>query len=278
VSVLGLGTANMGEGPQSTEECAAVFAEAIDRGINYIDTARIYGNAETALGRVLKTRRERVFLVTKCMTDTEADARASFEKSLAELGVEHVDLLHLHSTGDRDVEKVLGEGGAWGYLQRMKKEGRTRFVGITGHNRPAKFLRLLDTGAVDVMMVAMNFVDRHTYGFEHKVLPRARELGTGVMAMKVYGGIRGGFAFTRVRRPSQMDPAFLQIAMRYALGLDGVTGVVVGAHDAGELRQNIRFALSAPALSDPEREALERHGREVAQQWGPRFGPVAEQG
>lgn len=208
VSILGLGTASMGEGPQTVPQCASVFAEAIDRGINYIDTARIYGNAETALGQVLKTRREKTFLVTKCMTDTRKQAQKSFEKSLAELGVDHVDLLHLHSTGDRDLDKVLGDGGAWEYLLEMKKQGKTRFLGITGHNRPPKFLRMLETRQVDVLMCAMNFVDRHTYGFEEKVLPRARELGTGVMAMKVFGGIRGGFAFTKVRRPSQLDPIF----------------------------------------------------------------------
>src|SRR5688572_12907905 len=91
VSVLGLGTATMGEGPQDVEECASVFAEAIDRGISYVDTARIYGDAETALGRVLKTRRDKIFLATKSMTDTREEAQKSFEQSLRELGVDHVD-------------------------------------------------------------------------------------------------------------------------------------------------------------------------------------------
>lgn len=275
VSVLGLGTATMGEGPQEVEECAAVFAEAIDRGINYVDTARIYGDAETALGRVLKTRRDKVFLVTKCMTDTREDAQKSFEQSLRELGVGNVDLLHLHSCGDRDLDKVLGPGGAWEYLLEQKKQGKTRFLGITGHNRPEKFLRMLETDQVDVMMVAMNFVDRHTYNFEETVLPAARKRGVGVMAMKVFGGIQGGFKFTRVKRPSQMDPIHLQIAVRYALGLEGVTGAVIGVKDTGELEQNIRFALGGPPLSGPELEALDTHGKRIAKEWGPRFGPVS---
>jgi hypothetical protein len=275
VGILGLGTACMGEGPQTADECAAVFAEAVDRGINYVDTARIYVDAEAALGKVLKTRRDKIFLVTKCMTDTRAEAQKSFEESLRQLGVEHVDLLHLHSTGDRDLDKVLGPGGAWDYLLEMKKQGKTRFVGITGHNRPLKFLRMLETQQVDVMMVAMNFVDRQTYGFEDKVLPKARELGVGVMAMKVFGGIRGGFAFTRQVRPSQMDPIYLQIAARYSLSLEGVTGVVIGVHSAEELRQNIRFVLNAAPLSERERESLAVHGKRIAEDWGPRFGPVS---
>ncbi len=275
VSILGLGTADMGEGPQDVKTCVAVFSEAIDRGISYVDTARIYGNAEEALGQVLKTRRDKVFLVTKCMTNSRTSARQSFETSLKKMGVDHVDLLHLHSTGDRDLDSVLSSSGAWEYLLEMKKAGKTRFLGITGHNRPHKFLRMLDTKQVDVMMVAMNFVDKHIYGFEDKVLPRAREVGTAAMAMKVYGGIRGGFSFNRQRRPSQMDPIYLQIAMRYSLSLEGVTGVVVGCHDAIELRQNIRYALHAPPLSKNEQEALRKHGERIAPAWGPRFGPAS---
>ena len=110
VTILGLGTACMGEGPQSTDECVRVFSEAIDRGVRYVDTARIYRNAETALGQVLRTRREEVFLVTKCMTDSREEAQKSFETSLRELQVESVDLLHLHSTGGRDIDQVLGAG------------------------------------------------------------------------------------------------------------------------------------------------------------------------
>ncbi len=274
VSLLGLGTACTGEGPQTTAECVEVYSEAIDRGINYIDTARIYGNAEEALKGVLKTRRDDVFLVTKCFTDTAAEAQESFETSLRTMGVDHVDVLHLHSAGDRDLDRVLAPGGAWEYLLKMKESGKARFLGITGHSRPANFVRMLDTKQVDVMMVAMNFVDRHVYGFEEKVLPRARELGTGVMAMKVFGGILGGFAFNRQRRPSQMNPAFLQIAARYSLSLEGVTGVVIGCHDTSELRQNIRYVLNAPPLSEAELAALKSHGERLAAEWGPRFGPV----
>jgi len=274
VSILGLGTACMGEGPQDVKECASVFSEAIDRGITYVDTARIYGDAETALGQVLKTRRDKVFLVTKAMVDTREDAEKSVETSFRELGVEHVDLLHLHATGDRDLDRVLAPGGVWDYLNKLKEQGKARFIGITGHNRPEKFLRVLATGQVDVMMVAMNFVDRHVYGFEDKVRPEALKHGTGVMAMKVFGGIRGGFAMNRQRRPSQMDAAFHRVAISYALGLEGVTGIVVGVHDADELRQTIRNVVSSTPLSPVELAALDVHGKRIAVEWGPRFGPV----
>src|SRR5262245_28609595 len=110
VSILGLGTACMGEGPEDADECAVVFSGAIDVGITCIALARMYVDAQTALKKVLPTRRDKVFLGTKCMTDTREEAEKSFETSLREMGVDHVDLLHLHSTGDRDLDKVLGPG------------------------------------------------------------------------------------------------------------------------------------------------------------------------
>lgn len=275
VSIMGLGTSPIGRGPQTIEECVSVFSEAIDRGINYIDTARRYKKSEEALGRVLKTRRDKVFLVTKCLSDTRKEAQESFETSLRHLGVDHVDLLHLHSTGNRDIDVVLGEGGAWEYFLEMKKQGKARFLGITGHSRPQLFLRMLATDQVDVMMVAMNFIDRYIYGFEEKVVPTAIEHKTGIMAMKVFGGPRGGFDRTKVRLPSQLDPIHLQIAVRYALGLEGVTGVVLGVQSQEELRQDIRYVLNAPPLSEKENEALDRHGKRLANSWGPRFGPIS---
>ena len=274
ITALGLGTAPMGEGPASVGDCIRVYSEAIDRGIRYVDTARIYGKAEDALGEVLKTRREQVVLATKCMCDERAKAEESFHESLRRLGVDSVDILHLHSTGDRDLDKVLAPGGVWEFFRAMKKEGKARFLGITGHNRPAKFVRMIETGDVDVLMCALNFADRYTYGFEDKVLPAARAQGTGILAMKVFGGIRGGFAYVRERRPSQMQELYLQNSVRYALEISGVAGLVIGVHDSEELRQNLAFVKSYTPLSAKERASLETHGRRLAEDWGPRWGPV----
>src|SRR4029453_15109081 len=109
--------------------------------------------------------------------------------------------------------------------------------------------RMLRTDQVDVMMVAMNFVDRHTYNFEKPVLPQARKRGGAIMAMKGFGGIQGGFKFNRMKRPSQMDPIYLQIAVRYALSLEGVTGAVIGIRGVGGLEKTLPSALGGPPLS-----------------------------
>lgn len=281
VTILGLGTAPMGHRNRNRPDLPPliqVFSEAIDRGINYVDTSRVYGRAEEALGEVLKTRRQKIFLASKVMADSYEGAERVFEESMKWLKVEHLDLLHLHSAGTKNVDRVLDEKkGAWAFLRKMKEKGRTRFLGLSGHNRPANFVRIMEeTGEVDVIMVAMNFVDRHIYGFEDRVLPLARKQGVGVMAMKVYGGIRGSFRnYGAVNpHPAQMDGSLLPDAIRYALSLEGVTGMVIGPHNMDQLRSTIQMVLAAKPLSEEEMRKLLERGRPLAREWGPRFGQV----
>jgi hypothetical protein len=279
VSILGLGTACLGHQNDNNPEISkliGVFGEAIDRGINYVDTGRIYGRAEEALQTVLKTRREKVFLVTKVWANTFEEAEKSFGESLKKLGVDHVDVLHLHSAGDKEIDKVLGQGGSWEFLEKAKADGKTRFLGITGHSRPANFVRLLETGKVDVMMVAMNFVDRHIYGFEEKVLPVARKHKTGVMAMKVFGGIKGGFRNypSKTPFPAQMPQELHKRSIAYAKALEGVTGVVIGVHSREQLLENIQNVVETKPLGREEFEKLCEEGKALATGWQARFGPV----
>lgn len=280
VSILGLGTALLGHQNNNQPEVAkliAVFSEAVDRGINYLDTARIYGGAEEALKAVLKTRRDKVFLVTKVWGDSAQEAEKSFHESLAKLGVESVDLLHLHSTGNRDVDKVLGPAGAWEFFEKARKAGKARFLGITGHSRPLQFVKILETGKVDVLMCAMNFVDRFIYGFEEKVLPVAIKHKTGVMAMKVYGGVTGGFQNYGAPKPfpAQLAAEHHVRSIAYVKALPGVTGMVIGAHTAEQLRENIRRVVETKPLNKDELALALEDGKKIAAGWEARFGPVA---
>jgi hypothetical protein len=135
---------------------------------------------------------------------------------------------------------------------------------------------ILETGQIDVVMMAMNFVDRYVYGFEEKVLPVANRLQVGVACMKVFGGIRGGFSAADGPNPgAQMDSAFIERAIRYALGLPGVATLVIGPHTVEQLRQNAGLVQGYKPLSDEEQTALASLGRQLAQQWGAHYGPVA---
>jgi predicted aldo/keto reductase-like oxidoreductase len=274
---LALGTWPCGKSKTvDTPGVTAIVNEALELGINFIDTAHNYGNAEEGIGKALGKRRDEVFLTTKVFADDAEEARISFEESLRALRTDHVDLLYLHSVGSRDVEKATGADGALTYLLQQKKAGKTRFVGISGHSRVETFVPLIESDEIDVMMVAMNFVDRYIYGFEEKVLPVAIKHNVGVACMKVFGGIRGGFGIAEGPNPGpQMNAKFLEQAVGYAMGLPGVATLVIGPHTVEQLRQNVHLVSNYRPLSDEQRAELATIGRELAGRWGEHYGPVA---
>jgi len=276
VSVLALGTAPCGQSRSvDTPTVTAIVRAAIDAGINFVDTARIYGNAEEGIGKALAGRRDAVFLTTKVWADDAAGARKSLDTSLRTLQTDHVDLVYLHSMGNRHAGRAWKADGALTYLLKQKETGKTRFVGISGHSRVETFVPVIETGRIDVVMCAMNFVDRYTYGFEEKVLPVARKQNMGIACMKVFGGIRGGFgAYGGPNPGSQLESRYRNQAVRYALGLPGVATLVIGPHTVDQLHHNIRMAKDDRPLTSAEQVELEQLGHQLAAQWGPRFGPV----
>ena len=275
VSILGLGTAPVGEGPVDVQEGIKIFGQAIDRGVTYIDTARIYGNAEEILGHLVPKRRDNLFIVTKVSTDNAERAERSLGESLRMLKIDHIDLVHIHSIGSKNIDRVLANDGVLEYLLKQKKAGKIRFIGISGHNRPPNFVRMLKTDQIDVIMCVMNYADRNIYDFESKVLPEARKRNVGCVAMKVYAGIKGGF---RNHRSGYIgcvtEPTYLPNAMAYALDLEGVSVAVVGPYTVEQSVQNVQFARKYKPLSNEQRTSLLEYGRKLAPSLGPRYGAI----
>jgi predicted aldo/keto reductase-like oxidoreductase len=280
VSILTLGTAPCGQSKfVSSRQVADIVNTAVDEGINFIDTARIYGCAEEGIGLALGCRRKEVFLATKVWADTITEAEERFGQSLKLLKTEQVDLLYFHSLGSRDVGRARRADGVFNWLLKQKQLGKTRFVGISGHNAGGRFPAFIESGDVDVVLMVLNFVDRHAYDFEEKVLPVACKHNLGVVAMKVLGGMRGGFdSYGGPKAPPQLDAQYLELAVRYALGLLGVATVNIGVHDAEQVRKNVRIVKNFRPLSGEEQALLEKVGGELARKWGPHFGPVEEKG
>ena len=276
VSILGLGTAPVGEGPPGVEEGIRIFSEAIDRGVTYIDTARIYGNAEEILGHIIPKRRDKLFVVSKVSTDNAVRAEQSLNESLRRLKTDYLDLVHVHSIGSKRIDRVLAKDGALEYLLKQKERGKIRFIGISGHNRPPNFVRMLQTDQIDVVMCVINHADRNIYDFESKVLTKAKEHNVGCAAMKVYAGIKGGF---RNHRSGYIgcatEPAYLPQALAYALDLEGVSVAVVGPYTVEQAIQNVQFARKYKPLSQEQRASLLQYGEKLAESLGPRYGPVA---
>ncbi len=277
VTTITLGTAPCGLCPKILPaEIAKIVDVAIDLGITAIDTAPAYIHSEEGIGLTLGSRRKEIFLSTKVLADNLDDAQKSLDKSFELLKTDWFDLVYYHSAGDHDVEQAMQPGGVFDWLVKQKQAGKFRFLGISGHNRPHKFVPLLETGLVDVLLAVVNFVDRYTYNFEEKVLPVARKHNVGIVAMKVFGGARksDGSYENPDARP-ELDVEHLQQAVNYALGIPGVTTANLGVHNVDQLRQNVELVKRFQELTDEEQQTLAQMGRRLAPQWGPHFGAVA---
>ena len=274
VPILGLGTAPAGMGLRDSD-AIDLYHRALDLGVFYLDTAPAYGRAQKQLGVVMKERRDEAFLVTKTLASQGEKARDILEESLRDLQTDCVDLTYVHSVGNQDVDEILAPDGALAALREAQKKGWTRFVGFTAHNSPWKSVKLLREAEVDVVMLAMNFADRHTYNFEETALPLAVEQGVGVAAMKVYGGALD-MKYEQVK-PSAMAAQGSydhETALRYALGLPGVAVAVVGVYSEAELLQNVAWAKNYTPLAQDELDRQLAIGRDISRGWGPHFGPV----
>jgi hypothetical protein len=114
VTILGLGTAPVGHSMPGAERGVPVYRAALEAGINYIDTAHGYDDAEGYLGELVPKYRDQIFLVTKSLPSgpdprsAATEMRRQFEMSLRRLKTDHVDLLHIHSVGNHPPELVLG--------------------------------------------------------------------------------------------------------------------------------------------------------------------------
>lgn len=279
ITALSIGTAAVGFSREySVKQIGDIINAALDEGVTSIDTARHYAKAEEGVALGLGSRRDEVFLATKVWADTVEVAEKSLATSLEVLGTDCVDLLYYHSLGQRKVEGAMDPDGVFSWLVKQKAAGKTRFLGISGHNLPERFAPFIESGEVDVMMVLMNFVDRYTYNFEERVLPIARKNDVGVVAMKVFGGPRGGFAsYGGGKVPPLVGRKYVDLAIRYALGLPGVASVNLGVHDPAQVRANVETVKNYRPLDREEEDLLASAGREMAAVWGPHFGKVVEE-
>lgn len=275
VTTMTLGTAPCGfikpANPRLVAQCVNA---AIDLGLSAIDTAPGYDVAEQGVGLALGKRRKQVFLSTKVLADDVPAAEKIFANSLKLLKTDYVDLLYFHQVGDRNVAVCRNPDGVFTWLVKQKKAGRVRFVGISIHNHPKKCIELLESGDVDVLLTIVNFVDRHTYRFEEIVLPVARKHNVGIVAMKAFGGARGG-NYADPNCPPMLDAEHLELAVRYSLGTPGVATLDIGCHNVDQIRKNIAMVRSATPLTDEEAARVDALGRRLAAQWKDHLGPIA---
>ena len=179
VGVLGIDTSPLGAPGITQQQVDRVIAMAADERVNYLDAAPIYRMAERRLGPALKGRRDKFILVSKVEATSKQDATWQLKESLLKMKTDYLDVAHLHNVGrtDRfpDLDVLTGEDGALQALRDAKKEGLIRHIGLTCHLRPKRALPIIETGDIELVMCAANFVDVHTYDFEGTVFAAAAE-------------------------------------------------------------------------------------------------------
>lgn len=159
-------------------------------GVNHIDTAPKYGEAELRLGPWMKKYRDQFFLATKTNERTYQDVKEQFQRSLDRLQVDSVDLLQFHNLTDVvEREIIMGPGGALEFLIEAKEKGMTKFIGITGHglHAPKFHLQTLKRYTFDTVLLPCNYLlmqdQSYSADFE-KLLSYCREHLIAVQTIK----------------------------------------------------------------------------------------------
>jgi hypothetical protein len=240
VPLIGYGTAPLGKDHVSVDHAARCLNHAIDLGITYIDTSPDYGS-EPKVGEVMKTRRKEVFLATKVNRRSKEGVLREVRESLERLQTDHVDLIQVHAVNAwADLEQALAPDGALAGLEQARREGLVRHIGITGHARPEILGHALTQYPFDTVLVALGMADRLVTSPETFLLPKAIERNVGVVAMKVLG--HGEFQN-------------IDLALRYSLGLPGVSLAIIGMDVPVQIDQIAATAADFRPLEERE-EAL----------------------
>jgi len=237
----GMRVCDIGFGSSKLEDDESVVRRALDRGINYFDTADSYtgGRSETTIGRALRGVREKVFLISKAKLDAHMrrdQMMRHLEGSLRRLQTDYLDVHFNHAVND--VERLSNP--EWHeFTARAKEQGKIRFVGMSGH--AGRLVECVEYATehdlVDVFLVAFNFgqdpafyakvLERFDLVALQPKLPRAlraaKEKGIGVVVMKTLRGARKNDL-----TPYRKDGAtFAQAAFRWVLTHDAVDSLVV---------------------------------------------------
>ncbi len=236
VSTMGLGCggpSRVGKSTGKTEaESIAIVKQALESGINIIDTAEGYGTEEIVGTAIKGIARNSLVLSTKKSIDegvTQEQVQRSLEQSLKYLGTGYVDIYYLHGVVLRDYDYLVSE--IVPVLQKMREQGKIRFIGVTetfnGDPQHAMLQRALQDDIWDVMMVGFNMLNQSA---RERVFPGAMEKNIGIVVMFA---VR--LAFSRSERLRQIIRELIEKKQVNSSDIDGENPLGFLIHDGGAI-------------------------------------------
>ncbi len=285
VSVLGFGATGIaGEGVEQ-DHATILLNQALDNGLNSIDTAPCYLDAEEKIGRAIGHRRDEYFLFSKAghfghwgaEPDWSADGIVRvIERSLQRMKTDYLDVAQLHSCS----EQALRQGEAIEGLQRAKEQGKIRFVGYSGDDAAARYAVGLDV--FDTLMTSISVFDQQAIDL---TLPICRQKNIGVIVKRPIGNAvwrydgapSNWYHRAYYQRMRELDYGFTEgataadrgpdgaggIALRFTAGLEGVHTLVTGTGRIGRWSSNNELLRAGP-LDPAQVESIRARWAEVA--------------
>jgi len=263
VSVLGFGGAEIGFESAPQSEVDNLLGQALDLGLNVIDTAECYDESEHLIGNAVSHRRDDFYLFTKCghssgfdLPDWDPKMLAlSIDRSLTRLKTDRVDLIQLHSCS----EEILRQGDVIDVLQRAREAGKTRFIGYSGDRTNAVYA--IELGVFNSLQTSINIADQECLTL---TLPKAVERGMGVIAKRPVANVAWKSGSDEPANPyakpywerlkelqyefirSQLLDESVGTALRFTLSQPGVNVAIVGTKNSSRWAVNSSLASQGP--------------------------------
>ncbi len=260
ISCVGLGCGSRLLSYKDEDKAVAAVHKALSLGVNYLDSAFGYGSgvSETWVGKAIAGRRDGLWITTKMSERDGGKAMGIIEASLKRLGVDQVDLIHVHSLlGEEDLAKVEAKTGLLQTLYKARDQKMTRFIGVTSHTDPVTLKEALERHDFDCTQMSLNAAlvgmksgkggmvinEALTTSFEHIALPVALKKKMGVTAMKIFA------------QDGLMRAASVETLIRYALSLP-VASAVLGMPQLEFMDENIAVAKAFKPMKKSEMRDL----------------------
>jgi len=171
-----------------TDRAVRTMHRAFDLGINFIDTARSYGDSEEKIGKALNRypSHNNIILASKSKVRSAVKMKDEVDRSLRAMNTDYIHLYQIHDLRENDLDKVTAPGGALEALDRARKEGKIGHIGVSGH-RPQALIPAMKAGIFETVQMPLNIIDHPLFSDN---IPVATEHSLGIIVMKpLCGGL-----------------------------------------------------------------------------------------